>query len=85
VGQDAGISADSQPKFTREQFEEIFEMALKDLVEHDDVIESIDMEGRSWYAAARTELTLPCATKLHLMDLLEQWKKQLVCESMAGF
>jgi len=55
-------------------------MALKDLVEHDDVIESIDMDGRSWYAAARTEMTLPCAAKLHLMDLLEQWKKQLVCE-----
>ena len=33
-----------QPKFSREQFEEIFEAALADLVEHDDVIESIDVK-----------------------------------------
>jgi len=71
--------AKRQPKFSREEFEAIFDLALKDLVEHDDVIESIDVNGTSWYAAARTELTLPCAAKLHLIDLLEQWKKQLVC------
>jgi hypothetical protein len=33
-----------QPKFSQEQFEEIFEAALKDLLEHDDVIESISKE-----------------------------------------
>ena len=33
-----------QPKFSNEQFEEIFDAALADLVEHDDVIESIDAE-----------------------------------------
>ena len=71
--------AKRQPKFSREEFEAIFDLALKDLVEHDDVIESIDANGTSLYAAARTELTLPCAAKLHLIDLLEQWKKQLVC------
>jgi hypothetical protein len=49
-------------------------------VEHDDVIESIDPEGRSWYAAARTELTMTCAAKLHAIDLIEQWRKQLACE-----
>ncbi|WVR04313.1 hypothetical protein IAU60_001313 [Kwoniella sp. DSM 27419] len=32
------------PKFSREQFDEIFESALKDLVEHEDVIESIDVK-----------------------------------------
>jgi len=44
------------------------------------VIESIDTEGRSWYASARTELTMTCAAKLHAIDLIEQWKKQLACE-----
>jgi hypothetical protein len=36
--------ADEQPKFSREQFDELFDAALNDLVEHEDVIESIDVE-----------------------------------------
>ena len=36
--------ADTQPKFSREQFDELFDAALNDLVEHEDVIESIDVE-----------------------------------------
>jgi hypothetical protein len=36
--------ADEQPKFSREQFNELFDAALNDLVEHEDVIESIDVE-----------------------------------------
>lgn len=38
------FDADSQPKFSHEQFQEVFEAALKDLVEHGDVIESIDVQ-----------------------------------------
>lgn len=33
-----------QPKFSKEQFDEVFEAALKDLVDHEDVIESIDVK-----------------------------------------
>ena len=33
-----------QSKFSKEQFDEIFEAALKDLVEHEDVVESIDIK-----------------------------------------
>jgi hypothetical protein len=36
--------ADEQPKFSRETFDELFDAALNDLVEHEDVIESIDVE-----------------------------------------
>jgi len=39
-----GNQADHQPKFSREQFDELFDAALNDLVEHEDVIESIDVE-----------------------------------------
>ncbi|WWC67546.1 uncharacterized protein I206_101455 [Kwoniella pini CBS 10737] len=65
------------PKFSKEQFDEIFESALKDLVEHDDVIESIDIHGKSWYASSRTDLTLGCRAKLEAKDLLDRWKSQI--------
>ncbi|RSH90178.1 inner nuclear membrane protein enriched at telomere/subtelomere region [Saitozyma podzolica] len=38
------FAAMRDPKFSREQFDEIFEAALKDLLDHEDVIESIDVE-----------------------------------------
>ncbi|OCF42073.1 hypothetical protein I317_04044 [Kwoniella heveanensis CBS 569] len=71
------FAARRDPKFSREQFDEIFESALKDLVEHEDVIESIDINGKSWYAASRTDLTLGCRAKLETKDLLDRWKSQL--------
>ncbi|WVF70184.1 hypothetical protein IAT40_004972 [Kwoniella sp. CBS 6097] len=71
------FAARRDPKFSREQFDEIFESALKDLVEHEDVIESIDINGKSWYAASRTDLTLGCRAKLESKDLLDRWKSQL--------
>lgn len=36
------FEARKDPKFSQEQFEEVFEAALKDLVDHGDVVESID-------------------------------------------
>ncbi len=33
-----------KPKFSQEQFNDIFEAALKDLIEHGDVVESIDVQ-----------------------------------------
>lgn len=30
-------------------------------------------------------MTLACATKLHLLDLLEQWRSQLICECTRDF
>ncbi|KAK8846633.1 hypothetical protein IAR55_005720 [Kwoniella newhampshirensis] len=41
------FAARRDPKFTKEQFDDIFESALKDLVEHEDVIESIDVKWKS--------------------------------------
>ncbi|WWD21940.1 hypothetical protein CI109_106428 [Kwoniella shandongensis] len=41
------FAARRDPKFSKEQFDEIFESALKDLVEHEDVIESIDVQWKS--------------------------------------
>ncbi|WWC87298.1 uncharacterized protein L201_002186 [Kwoniella dendrophila CBS 6074] len=41
------FAAKRDPQFSREQFHEIFESALKDLVEHEDVIESIDIQWKS--------------------------------------
>ncbi|WRT65160.1 uncharacterized protein IL334_002103 [Kwoniella shivajii] len=40
------FAARRDPKFSKEQFDEIFESALKDLVEHEDVIESIDLQAK---------------------------------------
>lgn len=40
----ARVALTLQPKYTQEQFDEIFDAALNDLVEHDDVIESIDVK-----------------------------------------
>ncbi|WVW78875.1 hypothetical protein I302_100838 [Kwoniella bestiolae CBS 10118] len=71
------FAARRDPKFTKEQFDEIFESALKDLVEHEDVIESIDVHGKSWYASSRTDLTLGCRAKLEAKDLVDRWKSQL--------
>nr|XP_018265885.1 uncharacterized protein I303_02261 [Kwoniella dejecticola CBS 10117]OBR88043.1 hypothetical protein I303_02261 [Kwoniella dejecticola CBS 10117] len=71
------FAARRDPKFSREQFDEIFESALKDLVEHEDVIESIDIHGKSWYASSRTDLTLGCRAKLEAKDLLDRWKSQI--------
>ncbi|ORY20212.1 Man1-Src1p-C-terminal domain-domain-containing protein [Naematelia encephala] len=65
------------PKISKEQFDEIFDAALNDLVEHDDVVESIDTHGVSYYAASRTDLTLGCRAKLEAVDMLEKWKSQL--------
>lgn len=65
---------------SRELFDEIFDAAVKDLTQHGDVIESIDVDGTSWYAAARSELTLACRTKLEFKSLLERWKSQLACK-----
>lgn len=62
---------------TRELFDEIFDAALKDLTEHGDIIESIDQNGTSWYAANRSELTVACRAKLEFKSLLERWKSQL--------
>lgn len=69
-----------KPKFSKEHFDEIFEAALRDLVEHEDVFESIDVNGRSWYCAARTEMTLACKARMGFVDLLDTWKSQLGCE-----
>lgn len=33
-----------QTRFSREMFDEIFDAALNDLVQHDDVVETIDVE-----------------------------------------
>nr|XP_019005557.1 uncharacterized protein I203_02413 [Kwoniella mangroviensis CBS 8507]OCF69018.1 hypothetical protein I203_02413 [Kwoniella mangroviensis CBS 8507] len=71
------FAARRDPKFTRKQFDEIFESALKDLVEHEDVIESIDVHGKSWYASSRTDVTLSCRAKLEAKDLLDRWKSKL--------
>ena len=70
-----------QPKYSLEHFNEIFEAALQDLVEHGDVIESIDADGRSWYAASRADLTLSCRARLELVNLIDAWKGQLGSES----
>ncbi|EIW68654.1 hypothetical protein TREMEDRAFT_39562 [Tremella mesenterica DSM 1558] len=70
-------SSRRDPRYSQEQFNEIFEAALNDLVEHDDVIESIDVDGKSWYAASRTDLTLGCRAKIESVDLMSKWKSQL--------
>ncbi|ODN96537.1 hypothetical protein L198_04252 [Cryptococcus wingfieldii CBS 7118] len=63
---------------SREEFDQIFEAAIKDLVEHEDLIVSIDVENNvTRYAAARTDLTLVCRGKLEAADLLDRWKSQL--------
>ncbi|ORX33516.1 Man1-Src1p-C-terminal domain-domain-containing protein [Kockovaella imperatae] len=66
------------PKFTPEQFSEIYDAALADLVEHDDVIESIDADGRSWYTSARPEFNLSCKIKLAVFSLFRKWRSQLI-------
>ncbi|WVQ76667.1 hypothetical protein IAR50_006341 [Cryptococcus sp. DSM 104548] len=63
---------------SREEFDQIFEAAIKDLVEHEDLVVSIDVENDiTRYAAARTDLTLVCRGKLEAADLLDRWKSQL--------
>ncbi|KAL1411856.1 inner nuclear membrane protein enriched at telomere/subtelomere region [Vanrija albida] len=66
------------PTVSREAFDELFDAALKDLVSHDDVIESIDSDGSSWYAASHAEFTLACRAKLEARSLLDRWKSQLI-------
>jgi len=44
------------------------------------VTETIDLDGVSWYAAARTELTVACHAKLEVVHLLNRWKSELGSE-----
>ncbi|KAI9635585.1 Man1-Src1p-C-terminal domain-containing protein [Dioszegia hungarica] len=71
------FDARRDPKFTKEQFDEVWEAALRDLVEHEDIIESIDVHGKSWYAASRTDMTLSCRAKTEAYKSLDAWKAQL--------
>jgi hypothetical protein len=69
-----------QAAITREKFDELFDAALQDLVEHGDVTEGIDLDGKAWYASRRAELTVSCRAKIQAQSLLERWKSQLSSE-----
>lgn len=72
------FSGQKNSKLAREAFDELFSAAIKDLVEHEDLVVFIDVENdKTSYAAARTELTLACRAKLEATDLLHRWKSQL--------
>ncbi|KGB75094.2 hypothetical protein CNBG_0932 [Cryptococcus deuterogattii R265] len=72
------FSGQKNSKLGREAFDELFSAAIKDLVEHEDLVVFIDVENdKTSYAATRTELTLACRAKLEVTDLLHRWKSQL--------
>lgn len=66
------------PKMSEDAFDDIFVAALRDLVDHGDVIESIDPNGESWFTSQRTELTLKCRAKVGAKDFMDQFKKQII-------
>ncbi|OWZ78131.1 hypothetical protein C365_02922 [Cryptococcus neoformans Bt85] len=72
------FSGQKNAKLGRKIFDELFSAAIKDLVEHEDLVVFIDVENdKTSYAATRTELTLACRAKLEATDLLHRWKSQL--------
>ncbi|CED84770.1 Inner nuclear membrane protein MAN1 [Phaffia rhodozyma] len=65
------------PSFTPEQFFEIFDAALSDLLAHNDAVAETDTEGNRRIGAVRSEMTLSCRAKLSAKDKLDAWKSQL--------
>lgn len=66
------------PKMSSDAFDDVFVAALRDLVEHGDVVESIDQQGLSWYASQRAELSLQCRAKVSARDFMHEFRKQIV-------
>lgn len=66
------------PKMSSDAFDDVFVAALKDLVDHGDVVESIDPNGESWYASQRAELSLQCRAKVSARDFMHEFRKQIV-------
>ncbi|RSH85977.1 inner nuclear membrane protein enriched at telomere/subtelomere region [Apiotrichum porosum] len=64
-------------KLSREQFDEIFDAAIKDLEVHGDILTTTTEDGTVYLAAARTDFTLSCRTKLRAKSLVSRWKSQL--------
>ncbi|BEI87545.1 uncharacterized protein CcaverHIS019_0102630 [Cutaneotrichosporon cavernicola] len=61
----------------RDDFNEMFQRAVTDLVSHKELVESIDEYGTSYYTSARSEMSIPCRVKLHLLGLLDEWKSEV--------
>lgn len=68
---------DIQDTIEREDFDEMFQRAVTDLVTHKELVESIDEYGTSYYTSARSEMSMACHAKLEALHLLDQWKSQL--------
>ncbi|KAK4686735.1 hypothetical protein P7C73_g3381, partial [Tremellales sp. Uapishka_1] len=62
------FTARRDPKFSQAQFDDIFEAALKDLIQHEDVIESIDV---------RVDMPLTCRARLEFVDQVQRSKSSL--------
>nr|ODN85958.1 hypothetical protein L203_04457 [Cryptococcus depauperatus CBS 7841] len=72
------FAAQRDEKFSPEVFDEVFEGAIKDLVEHENLVVTIDpMNDKTYYASVKIEMTVACRAKMEAKNLLARWKSQL--------
>ncbi|KAL7408960.1 Man1-Src1p-C-terminal domain-containing protein [Mrakia frigida] len=65
------------PSFSLAQFLEIFNIAVKDLVEHGDIASGVDSDGQRWLAAHRGEMGLVCQARVGTKEALHANKSTL--------
>lgn len=66
-----------QPKLAEEQFDEIFDEALQDLISHNEAVHGIDNEGEPWIAARIADMPLSCRTRLAAYQAADEHKASL--------